>query len=91
MQFRLSATPTVPCGIWQDGAPCNWDRSVTAGIVSLLLTGLEERCKNLRSAGLSRISQPNRGRRADTMERHSGRATGGGPNSTARGGDSLSG
>ena len=38
----------VACGIWQDGVPCNWDRSVSAEIVALLLPGLGDRYKNLR-------------------------------------------
>eukprot|EP00959_Pyramimonas_sp_CCMP1952_P014908 315533-Pyramimonas_sp.AAC.1 len=57
VRSRLAGAPTrsflcdsdaAPCGIWQDGVPCNWGRSVAADIASFPLPGLEERRENLR-------------------------------------------
>ena len=44
----LDDVDTVPCGIWQDGVPCQWDRDVSAEMISLLLPGLPNKYKNLR-------------------------------------------
>ena len=38
----------IPLGIWQDGVPCFWDRSISCEIVSLLFPGATGKYKNLR-------------------------------------------
>ena len=46
----------IGVGIWGDGAPCNWDRSDSIEVFSMLLPGLSEEWRNLRIplAGLSK-------------------------------------
>ncbi len=39
----------VALGVWQDGVPCFWDRSMSAEIISLMLPGAAGRWKNLRA------------------------------------------
>ena len=38
----------IGVGIWGDGAPCNWDRSDSIEVFSMLLPGLSEEWRNLR-------------------------------------------
>ena len=38
----------IGVGIWGDGAPCNWDRSDSIEVCSMLLPGLSEEWRNLR-------------------------------------------
>ena len=45
----LSGIPDLAAlGVWQDGVPCMWDRSMSAEIISLLLPGAAGEFKNLR-------------------------------------------
>ena len=48
-QWRLHCTrKLIGVGIWGDGAPCNWDRSDSIEVFSMLLPGLSEEWRNLR-------------------------------------------
>eukprot|EP00959_Pyramimonas_sp_CCMP1952_P094852 1983886-Pyramimonas_sp.AAC.1 len=39
----------VALGAWQNGAPCFWDRSMSAEIIRIMLPGAASRWKNMRA------------------------------------------
>ena len=41
--------PAVAVGLWQDGVPCYWDRSISCEMLSMLLPSLDGKYKNFRA------------------------------------------